>query len=65
MDIDFSTMQIGDKHALPPGKWGNDQRAVFEGATAFQRANPGVQFEVTGHEGSDFERGQYWITRIK
>ncbi len=65
MEINFQEMAIGDKVALPKGKWGNAQRKYYDQACAFARENSGVQFEVTGNDGSNFEPGQYWLTRTK
>ena len=65
MDIDFSTMQVGDRIALIEGKWGDAQRVAYNAATAYQAQHTGVQFQVDGHDGSTFERGQFWIERTK
>lgn len=65
MEIDFDKMEVGEKVALPPGKWSETQRAYYDQANEFARLNHGVQFEVSGHEGSNFEQGQYWIMRTK
>ncbi len=63
--MNFEDMKVGDKIKLPPGKWGDEQRAVYDEANQFAAEHPGVQFETEGHEGSNFETGQYWLVRTK
>ena len=63
--MSFENMRVGDKVKLPPGKWDGEQRAVYDQANRFAAENPGVQFEAEGHEGSNFEQGQYWLVRTK
>lgn len=65
MDINFSAMNVGDKVALPSGKWGDKLRVYHQQAADYARDNPGMQFETEGNEGSMTEKGQYWIRRIK
>lgn len=62
--IDFSSMKVGDKAKLPALKWGAENRAVYEAATAYCRtagADPRPQFQVTGHD----DGNGYWIERIR
>jgi len=61
----FDEMKVGDKVKLPQGKWGDEQRTVYDEANAYAAQNPGVQFETEGSEGSNFEPGQYWLVRTK
>ena len=63
--MNFEDMEVGDKMKLPQGKWGDQQRAVYNQAGQFAAQHPGVQFEIEGHEGSNFEPGQYWLVRTK
>lgn len=64
MKINFARMKIGDSVALPPGKWSDARRVHYEAATAFMAKKPGRQFEIWGHDGSDFEKAQWnlrWV----
>lgn len=63
--MNFEDMEVGDKMKLPQGKWGDEQRAVYDQAGQFAAQHPDVQFETEGHEGSNFEPGQYWLVRTK
>ena len=66
MNYDFASMVIGDKVKLPEGKWSDPQRAVMAQATKFaDTQDPRWQFQTVGSEGSDFERGQYWLERTR
>jgi len=66
MTYDFSGMALGDKLKLPEGKWGDTQRDVLALAAKFaDTQSPRWQFQADGHDGSTFERGQYWIERIR
>ena len=62
----FSSMKLGDKITLPIGKWGDVQREVLRTATDFAaKQEPNWQFQADGHEGSTFEKGQYFLERIR
>ena len=62
----FENMKVGDKIALPVGKWSDTQRVVVRQATEFAaKQDPTWQFQADGHEGSQFERGQYHLERIR
>ncbi len=64
--IDFAAMNIGDKVDLPPGKWNDEKREYLDTANAYCRTSPdNPQFQIGGHDGSDFEKGQYYIERIR
>ena len=64
--IDFTGIAVGEKIMLPEGKWNDAQRAVMAQAAAFaDKQEPRWQFQATGHEGSTFEKGQYWIERTR
>ena len=66
MEYDFKKMAVGDRIACPEGKWGDHQRAVLDLAGKFANTQePRWQFQTFGHEGSTFERGQYWIERTR
>lgn len=66
MDYDFSNMKIGDRIILPVGGWSDTQREVLKLASDFcNTQDPHWQFQTVGHEGSDFERGQYWLERTR
>ena len=62
----FKDMKIGDKLPCPVGKWGEPQRDALAQAAEFANTQePRWQFQADGHDGSTFERGQYWIERIR
>ena len=63
--MNIEDMKVGDKMKLPEGKWGDAQRKVYDQANQFASQNPSVQFETEGHDGSNFEPGQYWLVRTK
>ena len=66
MEYDFASMKLGDRIILPIGKWSDPQRAVLDLAGAFANTQePRWQFQTVGSEGSNFERGQYWLERTR
>lgn len=62
----FSEMKLGDKLPMPIGKWSDTQRETLREATDFaSKQEPAWQFQVDGHDGSTFEKGQYFLERIR
>jgi hypothetical protein len=62
----FENMQLNDKILMPEGKWSDTQREVLRQATEFaSKQEPAWQFQADGHEGSTFEKGQYFLERIR
>lgn len=62
----FEKMVLGDKLPMPEGKWSDTQRETLRLATDFaSKQEPTWQFQVDGREGSTFERGQYFLERIR
>lgn len=62
----FENLKVGEKLEMPVGKWGDAQREMMRQATDFaSKQEPAWQFQADGHEGSTFERGQYFLERIR
>lgn len=62
--IDFSLMAVGDKLPMLDNgrkRWGDDQRAVMDSATAYSKSSGGLpQFQTSGCESDG-----YSIERIR